>query len=317
MSQENNYLFVSRKIESRINPVIIMGVNRSGKTILGNLIATSLNVEHLDEPWLLFSLPTLIRLKIINSDIGRDMFLTNLAELMNDTILLRRANFRPNDLSSIWLQKTPSEIFSRLIELQSRSDVNKYIKINRPTSLLTLSEAAMSNLPVLVDILPTCKIIFVVRNGLDVANQIYQKKWFHNERLTNPNTAQLYRLVRYKKQKMYIPWWVEPENDKEFIEYSEFERGLYYWCVLMERATESFKKINNKYIQVRYEDLLKDPQAIMERVGKFLSIKLSPMTAMAVKNVNKYNREPEITTKLSRKLLIRAKNIYKLYGYKF
>lgn len=317
LPKKDNYFFMSDDVESIFRTAIVIGVNRSGKTTLGNMLATSMNVEHLDESLLLFTLPTLVRLKIIDPSIGRGLFLTYLKELMNDTVLLRRANFRPDDLSSIWLQKKPSEIFSRLITLKSRTDVNNYIKLNKPFSLLTLSESGMCNLSTIVDFLPTSKIIHVVRNGIDVAHQIYKKKWFFDEQLIKPDNAQIYRSIKRFGQITCVPWWVKPGDERIFLRYSEFERGLFYWCVLMEDVMESLKRIKNDYIQVKYEDILNNPQKIVQDVSLFLGTKTSSMTAMAIKDIEKHKKISDVTPNISKNLIIRAGKIYKFYDYKF
>lgn len=316
-SIEDEFFFVPGDIESKIRTVIIMGVNRSGKTTLGNLIATDSNVEHLDEPWPLFTLPILVNLKIIEPVMGKQLFLTYLKELMNDAILLRGANFRPDELSSIWLRRTPSEIFSRIAMIQNRSDVDKYINKNKPFSLLNLSESGVCNLLTITNFLPTSKIIHVVRNGVNVANQIYQKKWLSDKELINPSYAQIFRSYKYRRQTFCVPWWLKKGDEEEFIEYSEFERGLFYWCELMESAMKLLKMIKNKYIEVKYEDIISNPQKTIEDINKFLGTNPSSMTIKAIKDIEKHDRRVDSAPKISDRLFTRVSKVYRHYGYKF
>ena len=120
--------------------VIITGVSRSGKTLLGQLLGSMENVEHIDEPYLPLMLPVMWDKGLVDEDVAVMFFRAFTEELFNDMILLRTANFRPSDLSTIWERKTSDEIYSRLVDLYSRDDVRKYVRDNGSVLLYNLAE---------------------------------------------------------------------------------------------------------------------------------------------------------------------------------
>ena len=311
------YSFPSGKFNLKLRTAVVTGVTRSGKTTLGNLLATHRNVEHADEPWLPNTLPVMVQLKMVDKKTGKEMFAAHLNELANDMILLRQANFRPNDLSSIWAQKTQKEIFFRLTKLQSRSDVRDFIKKNKPLFLLTLNGEPAFNLPALLDFLPNGKIVYVVRKGLDVARQIKEKRWFSDEQLARPPHAQIFRSATRRGKVFYVPCRIAPADAKKFLGYSEYERGLFYWCVLVENAAKSLENLRKKKqcLLVKFEELLENPRKIMKQASSFLDLKPSAITETALRKIKNYRALSGQAPKLSGELLARTKALYKYLGY--
>jgi len=316
-TKENKYSFPSGKFYLNFQMAGIIGVPRSGKTTLGNLLATNKNVEYSEEPWLLGTLPAMVKFGIIDKEIGKDMFISYLHELMNDMVLLRAANFRPNDESSIWTKKTHIEIFSRLVNLHSRKDVKSFVKKNKPLFLMTMSEASLFNLSSIFDFLPDSKIIHVVRRGVDIASQTERRGHFSDEQLLNPPHARLYYPTKYKGRTFYVPCWVDTKDKKTFLEYSDYDRGLFFWCVLMEKAIESFEKLKNKkqYMTITFEDLIEHPREIMEKASAFLNIEPTFTEETALCKIQNYKNMYKKVPTLPKELFTRAKKIYTYFGY--
>lgn len=316
-NDKKKYTFPSGKFYLDFRTAIITGVARSGKTTLGKLLATSRNVEYSEEPWILNLLSAMTKLKMISGETGKDMFVSYLHELMNDMILLRQANFRPDDDSSIWTKKTEKEIMSRLVSLQTRSDVKDFVKKNRPIFLLILRESPLFNLPAIFGFLPDCKIIHVVRKGTDVARQIKEKGWLSDKQLIKPPHARIYYQTIYKNKPFYIPCWIDSKDRKKFIGYSEYERGLFYWCTLMEKWVESFKKLKNKEqcMVIKFEELAENPKEIMRKAGLFFNMKPSPMAKAALSKVKNYKNISKKAPELPKELLARTKRLYKHFKY--
>lgn len=316
---KNKYFFPSGKFYLKLRTAIVAGVGRSGKTTLGNLLAKNRSVEHSDEPWLLHTLPVMVKLKIIDKEIGKDMFLTYLSELANDIILLRQANFRPGDLSSVWAQKTIAEIRSRLVKLKGRSDAINFIKKHKPLFLLTLSGDPALDLPVVLDFLHNSKIIYMVRRGIDVAREVKEKKWLSDAELIRPPHAQVFRSTKYKGKFFYMPCWVATKDERKFLEYSEYERGLFYWCVLVENGLKALEKlrVKKRCMIIKFEELLEDPRKIIEKASSFLNIKQPPLVETDLCRIRNYRKISAKLPRLSKDLLIRAKALYKYLGYEW
>lgn len=311
--------FPSGKFYLNFKTAIITGVCRSGKTTLGNLLATYKNVEHAEEPWTLNLLPTMIKMGVIKRKIGAEMFNAYLHELMVHTVLLRQANFRPGDLSAIWTKKPEKEILSRLINLKTRADVLNFVKKNKSVFLLIMPESLLFNLPAIFDAVPDAKIIHVVRKGTDVAHLLSGKEWLSDKQLTRPPHARIYYETIRRSYPFYLPCWIKLKDAERFIASSEYERGLLYWCSLMENMIESLKKSDNKKrcMTVKFEDLVANPGKTTEKAAAFLNVKPSSMTGPILREVKNYKNIRAEVPVLPEELIARVKKIYKHFGYEW
>jgi len=151
--------------------VIVIGAGRSGKSLLGNIMGSCQHVEHIDEPWLPLVLPMLAGLGSIDEDLAVQMFQTSVTELLNDRILMRNANMRSSDMSSIWKQKSPEEIHSRLNDLHSREDVKQHGRDHQPTLVLNLPDTGPFS-SLFKKAIPDCHIVHLLREGIDTALEV-------------------------------------------------------------------------------------------------------------------------------------------------
>jgi len=280
---------------------VITGVCRSGKTLLGNMLATCSNVEYADEPYTGMLLPMLSQTGKVEIEFAREWFAVYLCELFNDLLLLRRANFRPNDLSSIWTKKPPYEIFERLIKINTRTEVKEYAKKNGSALVVTLSECTPF-IKFILEALPDAKIVHVVRNGYDVALDVEVKKWVSNEQLLSPTNAVLHTPFQFSGSTWFLPWWVNDGEEHYFLSLSEYERSLYYWCSLMEKSLEAFRKCKCGEILVRYEDLVAAPQQEFYRVSKCLSLVPGTLSSMKIAEVRSNNKSSIPVTKIDNEI---------------
>lgn len=317
MEKQKKYCFTSDLKSLKFRVAVITGVCRSGKTLFGNLLATAKYVEHTDEPWLPMNLPVTAGLKMIDSSLCREMFVSCTVELVNAMILLRQANFRKNDLSSIWKQKTKSEINHRLNDLYSRSDVRQFASQNNPLLLYNLAET-IPHITFVTDIFDKCKVIHLIRKGLDVARETVDKKWFCDKQLLQPSNTLIYYGFKYKKKVWNLPWWVDSGDERKFINYSDFERGIYYWCSLIEKSIKPIGNLvkGNRYMVVRFEDFLIKPAKVIDKAMAFLEIEKTLLTKKRLKIVKaSVHSNNSSFPKVSSDLVVRAEKLYEIFGY--
>lgn len=282
-TSKDKLTFSSGPIHFNFKTAIISGACRSGKTTLGNILGTCANVENVEEPWTAKLLPLVTGLGLMDEAIGKEMFIAYVAELYIEIIFLRRANFRPGDLSCIWAQKDHEEVYARLTELNTRLDVKKYTEKNNPLLLLNLTEV-VPFLQFLFDAMPKSKLIYVIRNGKDVALDCLNKRWFSDKQLLSPIKALPYQKYKYKNNIWHLPWWISSGDEDLFISYSEYERCLYYWCQTVESGYKLVNemRINGNCVSVHYEDLIKKTLDTTILVAEFLGSKMTPKTEYAI-----------------------------------
>jgi hypothetical protein len=302
--------------------VILTGTCRSGKTLLAQLAGSMTGVEWIEEPWVPMMLPVLQGTGMIAAEVASDMMRAVTEELVFDRILLRGANFRPGDLSSIWSVKDPVEIFDRLTNLRSRDDVRAFVQERRPTLLYVLAETNPF-IPFLLAAFPRGHVIHVVRNGLDVARGTMEKGWFSRERFLNPTDNVLYRPYRTTGEALhYLPWWVKVGEEERFLSLGPFGMGLYYWCSLMRDSLPGIafarRECAARYTQIRYEDLVQDPAAAVARLGEVVRTGATERTAILQGRVHRGEVEHSNDTPLAElpeAELASAREVLEVFGY--
>ena len=270
---KSNYI-VDSYSENVYKVAIITGASRSGKTILGLELARGKYVDHLEDDWINIILTVSSGLGKIDSTFAKQLLCSYTNEKVNDAVLLRNANFRPEDQTSIWKLKDPEDIFRRLLVVKSRKDVTEFLTDNDYLLLLNLP-TILPFVHFLFDVYLGLKVIHVVRNGISVAKEIEKKEWWSDESLNLRRVSTLYRTVKINGNMVNIPWWVHEGEEKFFSELDGFSRGLYSWVMNFDfNSKNSHDSYQNKYIKIiRFEDLLgNNTSKIFEDACDYLSI---------------------------------------------
>jgi hypothetical protein len=284
----DSYLFASRSLDYTFDKVIITGSCRSGKTTLGNILATCKFVENSEEPWTAKILPILSGLKLVEKSVAMQLFNTFISELFHEMILLRTASFRPNDISSIWKQKSPEEIFWRMTQLSTRDDIESFLAEHKRLLVLNMPEL-LSFSDFLFESLDGLKLIHVIRDGRHVALDCLKKQWFSDDQLLNPIKPYPYSVYSDNSNKWHIPWWVTKGEEELFISYTEYDRCIYYWCQMVESA--SAVKNNTECMHtIIYDELISNPHRTLETIYEFLGVTPTPMTEMAISQLINRNQ---------------------------
>lgn len=264
--------------------VIIIGAGRSGKSLLGNILGSCQNVEHIDEPWLPLVLPMLAGLGSIDEDLAVQMFQTSVTELLNDRILMRNANMRRSDMSSIWKQKSADEIDFRLNKLHSREDVKRHGREHEPTLVLNLPDTGPYS-SLFKKSVPDCHIVHLLRDGIDTALEVSEKGWLSDKELSHPDNPLPYReyAVESGDRTVALPCWVEEGFEEQYLSYSDFGRGLYYWR-RMANVTEIHMAgfDESQYSMVKYQDLIDHPDQIFGTLQERLNLVKTDQTSLLI-----------------------------------
>lgn len=272
--------------------VFITGTRRAGKSLLGDILGTYQNVEYAEEPYPIMSFPSAIHFGSIEPQFGTTYLRSMIAQSLIECVLLRSANFRANDLSSIWRKKTPNEIFERMATLEGAADAWSYIKKNKVTFILTLPEN-MAFPQNLLQASPEASFIHVVRNGFDVANDVMRKQWFTLENLKTPRFSNLY--YRYtNRESWFLPWWVTPGDEDRFLSYSEYERSLYYW-VAQHRSSRLDELNNDRLFVVDYDRFVADPGFQIRRIQDSLQLTPGQLTNQELRKVELRLEKPRVS----------------------
>lgn len=241
--------------------IIITGACRSGKTLFSRILGSMQGIEWIEEPYELILLLKSMQVNKDNSSAQKwkgQVFAGLCKELINDAVLLRNGNFRPNDLSTIWNYKESKEIFHRLVNINTREQVDDYVKRNRSRFLIDLPEV-LNSTGFMKETYSNLNIIHVIRNPYDVAEAVFQKHWYSDQSIQHPHMNDLYRKYFYKNNNVYfIPWWVENGYEQDFINATEYERGIMYWIAQTDNTD-----CKNPDFLIKYEDMVRQPQKVL------------------------------------------------------
>lgn len=267
--------------------ILITGSARSGTTIMGKLIHSMRNVEYVFEPPMLVSLFS--KIDVLDEDNWKFFFSSYLYEdFFLNSIAGRNLNFNRNDDSSIFNTKSELEIQDKLSGKYRKDSLEILAHDYRPAI----------KIPSLVPFIekfsryyPEIEILYLRRNPVDSINSLIEKDWFSNDSLNNSNRE--WPVFDYKKQK--IPYWVKKEDFDHWIELNDYDRCAYYFIKMNENV-----ELNN-IIKIDYDELVQNPQKIIDKLGKDLELRPGIKTHDIVQSIRKIkkNRDLEIIEKMS------------------
>lgn len=164
--------------------IFVLGTSRAGKSLFSRLLSTAENIDWIFEPQIVQTSILLSQLGKLDERYADNLLKAACKEIINSDILLRSANFRPNDMSSIYNYKDAVTIFERLVNINSREEVEEYIKSKNMYFIMDIPNL-LPYVAYIKRVFPKARIIHVVRNGYQVAEEVSKKKWYSIERMRN------------------------------------------------------------------------------------------------------------------------------------
>lgn len=241
-------------------PVFILGCPRSGTTFLSKCLAA---IDNLEEFVGVLVPPRFMHLIALTQDVDqkenmmlitRDIFWQN---------FWRRRIFKHERLIQVLKGKTSLTSF-----LEKPAMLDTIFCYKEPFLCFAAIDFARHY--------PNSKFIHIIRDGRDNADSM-NRTYPHalsdhvlkDENLTKNNNSEIGIWRRYNG--FSIPWWINPGEEKRFIESSNFERNFLMWAEMVSRAREIRKTLGkDRYFEVKYEDFVREPLAVSEQILQFL-----------------------------------------------
>lgn len=241
---------------------IVTGSPRSGTTFLMSVLNTLPRVECITGTVLPVAIP-----HVVNQDVSNDVYeaLTTGFERALDAYLHSgRVHSRAAALQK-WF-RAPSGI----------SDLYGALKGERSIERLIYKEPFLSMAPEFtMDALPDAKIIYIYRDGRDVANSLVNTyDVLTDEKLTDLKSSEM--RVGREYDHRYVPWWVENGREKKFIDSSPYVRAIWMWKFMVRKCHDAFTRPSvensSRIMFLRYEDFVQDPvkhgERMLQHLGK-------------------------------------------------
>ena len=125
-----------------------------------------------------------------------------------------------------------------------------------------------------LDAFPDSKLIYIYRDGRDVANSLVKSyNVLTDEKLEDLQAAEM-RLGRSWGD-LYVPWWVDEGDEEWFMESTPYVRAIWMWKYMVRQCYEAFAghtvEEGGRVLMLRYEELARDPegqgQRLMDHLG--------------------------------------------------
>ena len=258
--------------------ILITGMDRSGTTVVGNLLHSMEGVEYVLHPPLLTSLVPLI------DQMDRKQF-----ELLYETYLYeeflfnalagRAVNCNLEDDSSIYKVKDNELVRRRLTRSLRKRDADQEIEAATIAYKLTNITPVI---PILQEYYPQTRVVLTTRNANDVLHSTIERQWFSDEMLRTQNLV----WPNYFLDGMRIPFFVSPEDVDFWMRSDELHRSAYCYV----QGYMGTDKIAN-LTTVNYDELILEPERVVSDLAKSLGLSLGPKTPELVSLVKKTEKD--------------------------
>jgi hypothetical protein len=253
--------------------LIIMGVGRSGTTILGKLIASMAPTYYLFEPTIIKTMRNEQQLAAL----FEDYFLPIIQGSQTKYGTLHYGGPEDYWATSSAMQKQRRKTLSR------RIDAFVHIAEEKPLFVIKTvnSQPYASNFR---KVFPNCDFIHIVRNGFDVINSSVVNHWYTNKFYSFGND------YVYNEGNTHIPWYIEEDMWELWKKWDQITRAAYIWCYLTQLVRET----------LQYEELCENPEKTVSKIEETFPIKRTNLTRMHIDSVERHVPQMEIARAANR-----------------
>ena len=266
------------------NLVLVDGQGGCGKTLFTAIVTAMDRVELLNYSPELENICALNYLGKIEDDAAQAMIRIQMDLVLYETMMSRRTNFRPADLSSVFRDV---DFLTYVKRLFSKGDevVPERIKEEKPILHFATHNLLAYSEPIHKALGKKVVLIEVVRHPLYMLIQQTLNQINHFE---SPGTARQFNIfIKHKdKQLPYLNF----GQEELYLRSNPVERAIYEMQKISD-LTESFKdKFKGSYgrqiLTIPFERFVLDPWLYMRRIGDFLATKMTSKTRKVMKKQN-------------------------------
>lgn len=252
--------------------LLIEGITRSGKFLLGNILSAIEGVEHHFYSPFFEHMPFLMRLKMIDPDVAKAIIQNRIDNSGYETMIARYVNFRYGDKSSIY--KSPKmKTYLRRSLMPDGDRVVEEIRRRKPYFPFVVHEV-LPNISVFFDIYSKLKVLRIERHPVDLVYSWFKRGWGWRWGVDLKDFD-----LPLEGIKGPIPWFAY-DWAKDYERSSEMDRiikCMYRLCKMNEDGFRSLKKPNRDKIHIlSYERLFTQTDDEIKKIGIFLGKRIMP-----------------------------------------
>lgn len=201
--------------------------------------------------------------------------------------------------------------FIRSVKGRGRPEIKRMI----------FKEPFLSFAPDFVDIaLPDAKVIYIYRDGRDVANSLLRTYDVLSDESLKALFASEMRMGR-KVDDRYVPWWVDEGEEDLFLSSTPYVRAIWMWKYMVNLCNAFYGqeriKHSGKVMMLKYEDLMHDPHRFGMAILNHLDTEPSPgyykmLKKAHAKSIGKHKKRDRAEIEAAERI---AGDALSAYGY--
>lgn len=241
--------------------LIVVGLPRSGKTTISNLLGTCKDTEILDEPLDLAILAQKSCAHKKNSIVYneyKDSFLALIENYVSELALGRIYNFRKSDASCIYKYKTKLHV-KKAYRRRRKRDAVQYLNNIKLNLVLALNDVENA-LKFIEAVVPRPIFIYVKRNPKKLVGEIDQKGWLSDQQLKKQaNLLPGYSSIfKHKNLRVFIPYLIKQKNAMAFLKQDIKNRVKIFTSLQDSLLSKNINTVKSKVIKIDYDLFIKD-----------------------------------------------------------
>ena len=250
MSGEKIKLYQGEKLVE--NVLLIDGITRSGKFLLGNVLQGIEGIEHYQYFGILEHIPFLVKLNMMEVETAKAIIRCQIDNFTYDHMVGRNLNFRKIDKSSIYNVPNVKRYLDSL-EKEDDGDAMKIIQ-NPDTYFPFIAHETLPNIAIYFDIYPKLKVVHIERNPIDLTYSWYKrglgKRWANDPKLFT---------IAIEGPKGPRPWFF-CDLAEDYENLPEIDRVIHSISNIVKMSKKSYDDLNAKQkgniFFISYEGLL-------------------------------------------------------------
>jgi hypothetical protein len=260
------------------NLVVIGGITRSGKFLLGSLISSLEKIEPFQDMPCIEAILPMFRYGIMSDESAIALMQLRIDISTYNTLVGRKLNFRYDDISSVF-KSGEFDLFIQRCFNKDRSHVVDTLHSGKRIPLLIIHEL-LSNINIFFKAFPFVKIIDIKRHPVDLIHSWYKRGW--GSRFGVDPTS---LVLTFQGKQDSIPWYGYKSVD-DYEDSSEIGRVIRCIKNIIDMEQEEYNSLSSdlkkQILIITFEKLVTESTSELSNIAAFIGTEISEHTPLTL-----------------------------------